>query len=147
EAGVDLRLTLLGTNGELKPRLQELARELALPMEWPDPASPVPQAMTVADVLLVPSKTSASGDQEGTPTVICEAGAARLPVISTRHAGIPEQVDDGVSGLLAGEGDPEGLAKHLVRLAGDRALARAMGEAGRTKMQAEYSIDANRRAV
>jgi glycosyltransferase involved in cell wall biosynthesis len=147
DAGVDLRLTLLGTNGELKPRLQDVARELKLPMEWPDPASPVPQAMTVADVLLVPSKTSASGDQEGTPTVICEAGAARVPVISTRHAGIPEQIDDGVTGFLADENDPAGLARHLQTIAADRAAARAMGEAGRVKMQRSYSIEANRRAV
>ena len=147
DAGVDLRLTLLGTNGELKPRLMEVARELALPMEWPDPASPVPQAMTLADVLLVPSKTSASGDQEGTPTVICEAGAARLPVISTRHAGIPEQVDDGTTGLLTDENDPAGLARHIQTIAADRAAARAMGEAGRVKMQRSYSIEANRRAV
>src|SRR5207249_3414606 len=101
---------------------------------------------TCADVLLVPSKTSASGDQEGTPTVICEAGAARLPVISTRHAGIPEQIDDGTTGLLADEGDPAGLARHLQTIAADRALARALGEAGRAKMLRSYSIEANRRA-
>jgi len=79
--------------------------------------------------------------------VICEAGAARLPVISTRHAGIPEQVDDGETGLLGDENDPAGLARHIQTIAADRAAARAMGEAGRVKMQRSYSIEANRRAV
>jgi len=147
DAGVDVRLTLLGTNDELKPRIMEVARELRLDMAWPDPASPVPHAMSEADVLLVPSRTSASGDQEGTPTVICEAGAARLPVISTRHAGIPEQIEHGTTGLLADEGDPAGLARHLVSLAADRPGARAMGAAGRAKMASSYSIQANRSAV
>jgi colanic acid/amylovoran biosynthesis glycosyltransferase len=147
DGGADLEVTLLGTGGPLKDRLVALAAELALEVAWPDPTSPVPVAMTRADVVLVPSKTSPSGDQEGTPTVICEAGAARLPVVSTRHAGIPEQIDDGATGLLAAEGDPAGLARHLIALARDRAGARALGEAARVKMAASYSLLAQQRGV
>lgn len=147
EGGADLQVTLLGTGGPLKERLVAQARALDLPVAWPDPASPVPIAMTNADVVLVPSKTSPSGDQEGTPTVICEAGAARLPVISTRHAGIPEQIDDGATGLLADEGDPAGLARHLVTLARDRAFGVALGQAAHAKMATSYSLSAQRRGV
>jgi len=92
----------------------------------------------------VPSRTARDGDQEGTPTVICEGSAATLPVVSTRHAGIPEQVDDGVTGLLADERDHETMAAHLVRLAADPALRVSMGLAGRAKMQREYSLAAHR---
>lgn len=143
-AGADLRVVVLGTGGPLRPELQRLAAALDLDVAWPDPATRVPAAMAEADVLLVPSRTARDGDQEGTPTVICEGGAAGLPVVSTRHAGIPEQVEDGVTGLLADERDHEAMAAHLVRLAGDPALRRALGEAGRTKMQRDYSIDAHR---
>lgn len=145
DQGVDLQVVVLGTAGPLMAELKALGDELRLDVAWPDPATRVPGVMAQADVLLVPSRTARNGDTEGTPTVICEGGAARLPVVSTRHAGIPEQIDDGVSGLLADERDVEGLAAHLVRLGRDAELRRAMGEAGRDKMQREYSIDAHRR--
>jgi glycosyltransferase involved in cell wall biosynthesis len=145
--GADLRVVLLGTGGPLKPQLERLASELALPVEWPAPTTPVQRAMQQADILLVPSRTADSGDQEGTPTVICEGSAAGLPIVSTRHAGIPEQVEHGVTGLLAAERDVSALAGHLVALAGDPERRRALGQAGRDKMQAEYSLEAHRRSL
>jgi colanic acid/amylovoran biosynthesis glycosyltransferase len=144
KAGVPLRVTVLGTDGPLKPQLQKLGEELGLEVAWLDPATRVPGVMADADVLLVPSRTAANGDQEGTPTVICEGGAAALPIVSTRHAGIPEQIDDGVSGLLSDERDVEGMAAHLTLLARDRDRRRSLGEAARAKMQREYSIEAHR---
>jgi len=144
DRGIPTKLTLLGTGGPLQAPLRTLARELSLDVEWPDPASPVPAAMANADVLLVPSRVAANGDEEGTPTVIVEGGAARLPVVSTRHAGIPEQVEDGATGLLAGERDVRGLAEALATLAKDPARRAAMGEAARAKMQREYSLAAHR---
>jgi colanic acid/amylovoran biosynthesis glycosyltransferase len=92
----------------------------------------------------VPSRTARDGDQEGTPTVICEGSAAQLPVVSTRHAGIPEQVDDGATGLLADERDHQTLAGHLVALAADPDRRAAYGAAGRAKMLREYSVAALR---
>jgi glycosyltransferase involved in cell wall biosynthesis len=99
--------------------------------------------MKDADLLLVPSRTARNGDQEGTPTVICEGSAAGLPVVSTRHAGIPEQVAHERTGLLAGEREVDVMAAHLVRLAASPAERATMGAAGRAKMQAEYSIAAH----
>ncbi len=143
EAGLDLRVTILGTDHPRKAALQALGASLGLDVAWPDPKSPVPDAMAAADVLLVPSRTSASGEQEGTPTVICEGSAARLPIVATRHAGIPEQVVPGETGLLADERDVEGLAAHLVTLARDPAMREAFGIAGRAYMQANYSLEAH----
>lgn len=147
DAGIALRVVLLGTGDSLQPSLRRLAASLQLEVEWPDPRSDVARAMREADVLLVPSRTAASGDQEGTPTVICEAGAAGLPVVSTLHAGIPEQVEDGRTGYLLPERDAAGMAAALVALAGDAGLRRALGEAGRIKMRAEYSLAAHRDAL
>jgi colanic acid/amylovoran biosynthesis glycosyltransferase len=144
DRGIACKVTLLGTGGPLGPELRALGDELRLDVEWPDPASPVPAAMASADVLLVPSRTAANGDEEGTPTVIVEGGAARLPVVSTRHAGIPEQIEDGVTGYLAAERDVPGLADALAKLAADPARRLAMGEAARDKMQREYSLTAHR---
>lgn len=144
EQGAELEIVLLGTAGPLLPRLQRLAAELELDVHWPDPKTPVPQAMAEADIMLVPSRTASNGDREGTPTVIFEASAAGLPVISTRHAGIPEQVDDGVSGLLAAERDVEGLASHLLRLCAAGEERERMGRQGRGRVEREFSVEAHR---
>jgi glycosyltransferase involved in cell wall biosynthesis len=135
---------LLGTGSAGAGPLRALAESLRLDVTWAAPSTPVPSAMQDADVLLVPSRTARDGDQEGTPTVICEGSAAELPVVATRHAGIPEQVEDGATGLLADERDVAGLAGHLVRLSRSTDERRALGEAGRRKMQAEYSVEAHR---
>ena len=147
DAGTDLSVTILGTGGALRPGLERLAAELGLLVAWPDPRSDVAAAMALADVLLVPSRTAADGDQEGTPTVICEGSAAGLPIVSTRHAGIPEQVDHNITGLLVPERDVAGLAAALAELAADPPRRRALGLAGRAKMQAEYSLTAHRDAL
>lgn len=142
--GADLEVMFLGTGAAGAAPLRALADALGLPVRWAEPGSPVPAAMSEADVLLVPSRTASDGDQEGTPTVICEGSGSGLPVVSTRHAGIPEQVEHEVTGLLAAERDVEGLAAHLVRLSESAELRHALGAAGRAKMLAEYSFEAHR---
>ena len=77
------------------------------------------------------SVTTATGQKEGFPVAISEAMAAQLPVISTLHSGIPEHVQDGVTGLLVAEGDVEAMAAAMARLLADPGLAAAMGRAGR----------------
>ncbi|MEL6102173.1 MAG: glycosyltransferase [Pseudomonadota bacterium] len=72
--------------------------------------------IAVADALLAPSVTAADGDQEGIPVILMEAMALGTVVCSTRHSGIPELVEDGVSGLLAEEGDVTGFARCLMAL-------------------------------
>jgi colanic acid/amylovoran biosynthesis glycosyltransferase len=91
----------------------------------------VQQAMRDADVFVLPSMTAANGDEEGTPTVLLEAGCAQLPVLATRHAGIPEVVADGRSAVLVAEGDPAALAAGLRAILAARSRWPAMGEAGR----------------
>lgn len=143
DEGIRIEVTVLGTGGPLKAELRRLGRSLGLDVRWPPEQADVAAAMREADVLLVPSRTGDDGDEEGTPTVICEGGASGLPVVATLHAGIPEQIDDGETGLLAPERSPAHLAAHLVRLARDPELSRRMGAAARAKMADEYSLSAH----
>lgn len=92
-----------------------------------------------AHVLLAPSVTSRSGDMEGIPTVLMEAMATGMPVISTRHSGIPELVEDGVSGRLVDERDVDGLANAIRDLVRDTAKWRSMGDAGHEKVSREFN--------
>ena len=98
----------------------------------------VSDALRRADVFLLPSVTAANGDEEGTPTVLLEAALCGIPVVSTRHAGIPEIVRDGISGYLVPEGDPEALADHVRALLRSPEHRRAMGAAGREYVEANH---------
>jgi colanic acid/amylovoran biosynthesis glycosyltransferase len=91
-----------------------------------------------SDVLLAPSITPESGDEEGTPVVIMEAFAQGLPVVSTHHAGIPEVVKDGISGFLVAERDVDALAAKLEVAIADPQLRLRMGECGRALVEEEY---------
>lgn len=87
------------------------------------------------------SVTPSYGDAEGTPNTILEAGAAALPVISTRHAGIPDVVIDGETGLLVDERDVDGMARCMVELLQDPERCRRMGQAARQHIQNNFNAD------
>lgn len=139
--GRDVRLTVIG-DGELRGELEHLGAELglgaALRLTGRLPQSEVIAALDRAHVLVAPSRTAPSGDQEGIPNVLKEAMALGLPVLSTRHSGIPELVEDGVSGLLADEGDVAGLTDGLLRLAAHPERWEAMGRAGRRRVEEAF---------
>jgi colanic acid/amylovoran biosynthesis glycosyltransferase len=97
--------------------------------------------MKDSDILLAPSVTAEGGDQEGIPVVLMEALAQGLPVISTYHSGIPELVQDGVSGYLVHERDVNVLSERLEHLIKNQELWAKMGRAGRNYIENYYNID------
>jgi colanic acid/amylovoran biosynthesis glycosyltransferase len=139
-AGADLRVRWLPAPGPLGASLRAAILELGLSplVEVLDSTTDPAVIMRESDLMLCPSVTAANGDKEGVPTVLVEAAAAGLPAVASLHAGIPEIVAEGVSGLLYPEGDEEGLADGLVRLASDAALRARMGEAARRKAEDTY---------
>lgn len=96
------------------------------------------EAIRNADAFVLPSRTATDGDMEGIPVVLMEAMAMGKPVVSTRHSGIPELVEDGTSGLLADENDPAGIAAAMERLIDDAGFGARLGMAGRRKVLAEF---------
>ena len=89
-----------------------------------------------ADMLVLPSFA------EGVPVVLMEAMASRIPVIASQVAGVPELVEDGVSGFVVPPGDAGTLAARLGTLLDDPGLCARMGAAGRAKVEADYDIGA-----
>jgi len=77
------------------------------------------------------SITTRTGDKEGAPVSISEASAHELPIVSTIHSGIPEQVLDGETGFLVQECDYEAMAERMIELLENPTLMKTMGKAGR----------------
>ena len=131
----DLRLTLVG-DGPDRPWLEAAAASMdgAVRFAGYQSQEGVAEILAGADALVLPSFA------EGVPVVLMEAMASGKPVIATQLAGVPELVEDGVSGLLVPPGDPAALAAAIGRLAGDAELRARMGEAGRAKVRAEFDV-------
>ncbi len=107
---------------------------------WKDQDA-VQEFIESADIYLAPSVTAANGDEEGIPVVLMEAAATGLPLVSTRHSGIPELVRDQETGLLANEHDVPGLTSALEQLCADGELRRQLGRNGRNLVAREFAID------
>ena len=94
---------------------------------------------TDADALLAAATVAAlSSEEEGLGTVLLDAMSFGVPIAATRAGGIPEIVEDGISGLLAPVHDPEALGAAIARLAGDRDLAARLVAGGRRRVS-EFS--------
>lgn len=128
------RLVMIG-EGRLGKPCHKLVESLGIghAVEFRGAQSPaqVRAAMADADVFVQHSVTSRSGDKEGWPVSIAEAMAARLPIIATRHAGILDQVEQGVGGFLGDENDVEAMSKSMILLAQDADLRHQMGDNAR----------------
>jgi colanic acid/amylovoran biosynthesis glycosyltransferase len=105
--------------------------------------SEVAELLRKADVLVAPSVPTRRGKREGIPVVLMEAMASGVPVVASRVSGIPELVQDGVSGLLVTPGDPRSLADALARLHADSALREALAREARTTVEAEFDLHRN----
>jgi glycosyltransferase involved in cell wall biosynthesis len=135
---------VLAGGGDLLPELERESAAFGGRVHLPGPVlrDTLPDLYRAADVFVLPAIHDARGNVDGLPNVILEAMASGLPVVASGISGIPLAVEDGVTGLLAPEGDAAALARALGRLAVDRELARAMGERGRRKAETELTWDA-----
>ncbi|KXI28155.1 glycosyltransferase [Paraglaciecola hydrolytica] len=92
-----------------------------------------------ADIFLLPSVTASDGDMEGIPVVLMEAMATGLVTISTQHSGIPELIENGVSGFLAPERDAESLAKLLMDIFNRSVDIEAIRINARNKIEEDFN--------
>lgn len=143
-AGKIVSYTVIG-DGPLRGALERLIRELriggSVRLAGSKPHDETLTMLNAAHVLVAPSVTAADGDEEGIPNAIKEAMALGLPVVATRHGGIPELVADGVSGWLVPERDPAALAERLAYVLAHPEMWGAVARAARARVEAEYDID------
>ncbi len=131
-------------DGPLKDDLKSLAEELGLTrhVEFIDemPQDKIIRYYENADLFMLPSIIAPDGDQEGTPTVLLEAQAMGLPILSTMHSGIPEIVENGSSGYLVPERDSNALAERLNHLVGHPEEWPDLGLHGRRIVEKRYDV-------
>lgn len=101
----------------------------------------VPHILGVSDMLILPS------DSEALPTVLIEAGAASLPVVATSVGGVPEIVDNDITGILIRPQDPLALANAIKRLIQNPVLAREMGRCAYERVRRQFTLEAQTAAL
>ena len=126
-------LRLVG-DGPDRPRVTALARALGVEesVQMLGERVDLPEVLRAADVFLLPSETESFG------LAALEAMACGVPVVASAVGGVPEVVTDGESGFLRPVGDVAGMADAVLRLIGDRALARRMSAAARARAETTF---------
>ena len=134
---------VIAGDGPMKETLLELARDLGVPQAvelrgFLDQAA-LAKLYAESHVFVHPSEMTSDQNQEGVPNSMLEAMATGLPVLATRHGGIPEAVTDGASGLLCGERDPQALMEAMFRFTEHPENMLAMGEEAARSVREEFS--------
>lgn len=142
-AGLAWRLVHIG-GGELRDRLQRRAEALGLAarIDWRGalPQPDVLAAYRAADLFVLAAKVAPGGDRDGLPNVLVEAQSQRLACIATAHAGIPELIEDGETGLLVPPGDSAALAGALLALIRDPVRRSRFGRAGEERVRTQFDM-------
>ena len=138
-----IRYTIAG-EGPLRSPLEDLIHKLGMEkhihLAGSLPSEEISELMNQTHIFILVSVTAQDGDQEGMPVSLMEAMATGLPVISTQHSGIPELVQDGISGFLVPERDVDTLAEKCEYLISHPQRRAEMGRAGRKFIEENFEI-------
>jgi colanic acid/amylovoran biosynthesis glycosyltransferase len=150
EHGKSFRCEIIGEGSlenELCRQIQQLDLQNRVALPGANPQHKIRKRLAAASVFVLPSVVDADGGMDNLPTVIMEAMATGLPVISTAIGGIPEMVNENETGFLVPPGDAVALADAIEKLISDATLAQKMGRAGYQRAQKLFSIERNVREL
>ena len=134
DRGVSFECDIVGggpLEESLRARVAERGLQEVVRLTGPQPQEEVRRLLAEATLFVLACATESDGGMDNFPTVIVEAMATGLPVVSTRLAGVPEMVEHGVTGLLVGEKQPEALADAIAAVLSDPNTARRYGACGK----------------
>jgi colanic acid/amylovoran biosynthesis glycosyltransferase len=150
EGGKSFQCEIIG-EGPLEKELEEQIEALDLQnhviLTGAKPQPELRRRLAEAYVFVLPSMIDPDGGMDNLPTVIMEAMATGLPVVSTKIGGIPEMVIENESGFLVPPGDSTALAAAVEKLFDDRPLAQKFGQVGCERAQNLFSIERNVREL
>ena len=131
----------------LRAQIAEAGLESCVKLAGPLTQLEIVSRLAFATIFVLPCTREADGRMDNLPTVIMEAMAAGLPVISTPLGGIPEMIEHEINGELVPEHDPAAICAALERLIADPARARKFGDRGQEMAREKFSIEANVRKL
>ena len=144
----EVKLVIIG-DGILRQQLEQLADQLLYSYRFlgAQPPEIVKTWMNQSQLLAVPSVTAATGDTEGAPMVVLEAQAMGLPVVGSIHAGIPELVLEGETGLLAKEKDWKTLAEKIISILKDNIFWHKLSQQGQERVNTNFNLRTQTQAL
>ena len=134
-AGLTGAVLVLAGRGSLEAELPGRMAKLSIPVVLTGQLPDLDDFFAAVDLFVLPSH------QEAMPLVVLQAMAAGLPAIATRVGGLPEAIEDGVSGLLIAPTAPAEIAGALTRLAGDPRLRSELGRGARQRVRERFAVD------
>ena len=150
ERGKSFRCEIIGEGpleDELRGQIERLNLQDRVALSGARPMGEVRRRLIAANVFVLPSIIDPDGGMDNLPTVIMEAMATGLPIVSTTIGGIPEMVVENETGFLVQPGDAAALADAIEQVIDDRLLARRLGQGGYERAQQLFSIDKNVREL
>lgn len=142
--GVEFECALVGggpLEGELQAQIDAAQLGGVVKLLGPRPQTEVRRLLSEAQLFVLACVVEPNGGSDNLPTVIMEAMACGIPVVSTRVAGVPEMVGDDVDGLLTASNDPPGLALAMERILRDHTLAERLATRARQSAVEKFSVE------
>ena len=146
ERGKSFRCEIFGEGPleeKLRRQIEELKLQNCVELPGPKPQHEIKRYLAAGTVFVLPSVIDPEGGMDNLPTVVMEAMATGLPVVSTAIGGIPEMVIDNETGFLVSAGDTDGLADAIEKVIVDLSLAKKLGQAGHGRAETLFSIQKN----
>jgi len=150
ERGKSFQCEIVGEGpleNELREQIGRLNLQIRVSLPGAKPQHEVRRRLAAANVFVLPSVIDSDGGMDNLPTVIMEAMATGLPVVSTLIGGIPEMLIDNETGFLVKPGDATALANAIEKVIDDLPLAQRLAQAGYERAQKLFSIEKNVREL
>ncbi len=150
ERGKSFQCEIIGEGpleNELCAQIEQLGLQNRVALPGAKPQWDIRQRLAAANVFVLASVVDSQGGMDNLPTVIMEAMATALPVVSTNIGGIPEMVIENETGFLLEPADASALADAIEKVIDDRLLAQRLGHAGYQRAHELFSIEKNVREL
>jgi glycosyltransferase involved in cell wall biosynthesis len=150
ERGKLFRCEIIGAGpleNELRLQIDELRLQNNVVLVGALPQTQLRGRLAAAHIFVLPSVIDPDGGMDNLPTVIMEAMATALPVVSTDIGGIPEMIIENETGFLVQPGDTAAMADAIEKVINDSSLAARLGHSGHERARTLFSIEKNVREL
>ena len=150
ERGKSFRCEIIGEGpleNQLRGQIDELCLQNNVELAGAKPQTQLRRRLAAANVFVLPSVIDPDGGMDNLPTVIMEAMATGLPVVSTNIGGIPEMIIENETGFLVQPSDTAAMADAIETVINDRSSASRLGYSGYERARALFSIEKNVREL